>query len=216
MCTNFIPTRNSEWVKSTFGVPLPPDYPEGAYPGYLAPIVLKGRKSDKTACGLARFGLIPAWAKDEKIGRHTYNARSETVASKPSFRSAWAKGQFALVLVDAFFEPNYETGKAVRWRIETADRLPFAIAALWDRWVNAKGEPVVSFTMLTINADAHPIMRQFHKPADEKRTPVVIPKAKYETWLSSGGSESMTFLSLGQMPELISQLDGNMGQLALR
>jgi len=209
VCTNFIPTRNSEWVKSTFGVPLPSDYPEQTYPGYLAPIVLKGRKSGKTACGLARFGLIPAWAKDEKIGRHTYNARSETVGSKPSFRSAWARGQFALVIVDAFFEPNYGTGKAVRWRIEAADREPFAIAALWDRWVNPQGEPVVSFTMLTINADTHPVMRQFHKPADEKRTPVVISKEKYDAWLSSETVEVATFLSLGQMPNLLSQADKN-------
>jgi len=209
LCTNFIPTRNSEWVKSTFGAPLPSDYPAETYPGYTAPIVLKGRKSGKTACGLARFGLIPAWAKDEKIGRHTYNARSETVTAKPSFRSAWAKGQFALVLVDAFFEPNYETGKAVRWRIEAADRGPFAIAALWDRWVNPKGEPVVSFTMLTINADTHPVMRQFHKPADEKRTPVVISKEKYGAWLSSETIEAATFLSLGQMPNLLSRVDKN-------
>ncbi len=204
MCTNFIPTRNSEWVKSTFGVPLPSGYPAEAYPGYLAPIVLRGRKSDKTACGLARFGLIPAWAKDEKICRHTYNARSETVGSKPSFRSAWAKGQFALVLVDAFFEPNYETDHAVRWRIETADRLPFAIAALWDRWVNPKGEPVVSFTMLTINADSHPVMRQFHKPADEKRTPVVISKEKYDSWLSAEPAGAVKLINLIDTPRLTS------------
>jgi len=170
----------------------------------LAPIVLKGRKSGKTACGLARFGLIPAWAKDEKIGRHTYNARSETVTSKPSFRSAWAKGQFALVLVDAFFEPNYETGKAVRWRIEAADRAPFAIAALWDRWVNPKGEPVVSFTMLTINADTHPVMRQFHKPADEKRTPVVISKEKYDAWLSAEPAGAVKLINLIDTPRLTS------------
>ena len=204
MCTNFIPTRNSEWVKSTFGVPLPSGYPEEAYPGYLAPIVLRSRKSDKTACGLARFGLIPAWAKDEKIGRHTYNARSETVASKPSFRAAWAKGQFALVLVDAFFEPNYQTGKAVRWRIEAADRLPFAIAALWDRWDNPKGESVVSFTMLTINADTHPVMRQFHKPADEKRTPVLISKVNYDAWLKVESTEAIRLINLTEMPRLTS------------
>jgi len=209
LCTNFIPTRNSQWAKSAFGVPLPSDYPEQTYPGYLAPIVLKGRKSARTACGLARFGLIPAWAKDEKIGRHTYNARTETVSSKPSFRSAWAKGQFALVLVEAFFEPNYETGKAVRWRIEAADQIPFAIAALWDRWISPKGEPVVSFTMLTINADTHPVMRQFHRPADEKRTPVVISKENYDAWLSSETVEAEKFLSLGQMPELVSESHKN-------
>lgn len=79
MCTNFTPTRKAPWVKEHFGVDLPTsDYPLEAYPGYAAPIVVKSHSSGRVACGLARFGLIPSWAKDAKISRHTYNARSET------------------------------------------------------------------------------------------------------------------------------------------
>ena len=119
--------------------------------------------------------LIPSWAKDAKISRHTYNARSETVAEKPSYRTAWRKRQFCLVLADNFYEPNYGTGKAVRWGIQTEDSNPFGIAGLWDKWTEpATGEVVVSFSMLTVNADAHPVMCQFHKTGDEKRTPVII------------------------------------------
>jgi putative SOS response-associated peptidase YedK len=109
--------------------------------------------------------LIPSWAKDDKISRHTYNARSETAAEKPSYRHAWRQSQVGLVLADNFYEPSYASGKAVRWKIELASGDPFGIACLWERWTDpASGELVVSFSMLTVNADAHPVMRQFHKP----------------------------------------------------
>jgi len=102
---------------------MPSGIPEEAYPGYLAPVVVKSRQSERVACGLARFGLIPGWAKDDKISRHTYNARSETAAEKPSYRTAWRQRQFGLLLVDNFYEPSYESGKAVRWKIELASEL---------------------------------------------------------------------------------------------
>lgn len=109
MCTNFTPTRNGQWAKEHFGVDLPvSDYPSEAYPGYAAPIVVRSHQTGRVACGLARFGLIPPWAKDYKNGRHTYNARSETVATKPS----------------------YVTGKAERWKIELETKEPFGIASI--------------------------------------------------------------------------------------
>jgi len=146
MCINFTPTQNREWVKATLGVELPSGYPPEVFPGYLAPIAVRSHKSGRVACGLANFGLIPDWAKDDKIGRHTYNARSETVTEKPSYRTAWRQQQFGLVLVDNFYEPSYESGKAVRWKISLASGDPFGIACLWDRWTDpASGELVVSF-----------------------------------------------------------------------
>lgn len=185
MCTNFTPTRKADWVIQHFGVGLPAaDYPAEAYPGFAAPLVVQSHQTGRVACGLARFGLIPGWAKDSKIGRHTYNARSETAATKPSYRTAWRQRQFGIALVDNFFEPNYETGKAVRWKIGTQDGEPFGIACLWDRWTDpASGEIVASFSMLTVNADQHPVMRRFHKESDEKRTPVVLAKEQYLDWL---------------------------------
>ena len=81
-----------------FGVDLPIGFPDESYPGFNAPLVVKSHKTGRLACGLARFGLIPAWAKDEKISRHTYNARSETAAEKPSYRTPWRQRQFGLTL----------------------------------------------------------------------------------------------------------------------
>lgn len=121
MCTNYTPTRNQKWVAQHVGADLPSEpYPAEAFPGYAAPIALVGRQGN-AQCRLARFGLVPHWAKDATLGRKTYNARTETVAEKPSYRTAWRKRQFAIALLDDFFEPNWETGRAVRWRIKRAD-----------------------------------------------------------------------------------------------
>lgn len=187
----------------SFGVEPPTGFPVESYPGFAAPLVVKSHQTNRVACGLARFGLIPAWAKEDKISRHTYNARSETAAEKPSYRSAWRQRQYGLVLVDDFYEPNYESGKAVRWKIELASGEPFGIAYLWDRWTDpATGELIVSFSMLTINADEHPVMCQFHKPGDEKRTPVIISPELHDTWLSADHNQAVKLMNWLHMPAL--------------
>jgi putative SOS response-associated peptidase YedK len=207
MCINFTSTRNNPWVKEHFEVDLPAgDYPPEAYPGYLAPLVVKSHQTGRVACGLAKFGLIPSWAKDDKISRHTYNARSETVHEKPSYRAAWKQRRYGIALVDNFFEPNYVTGKAQRWRIELASHEPFGIASIWDTWTDPNtGELVTSFSMLTINADEHPVMNQFHKPGDEKRTPVILAPSQFHEWLSADPSHAAEMMNWQQMPALVSQ-----------
>ncbi len=205
MCTNFVPTQNTVWVKEQFDVDLPFPFPLESYPGYLAPIVLRHPKTDVT-CGLAKFGLIPHWAKDETFGRHTYNARAETVSEKPSYRTPWKKQQYCLVLADSFFEPNYESGKAVRWEIKRGDLEPMAIASIYDSWLDKEsGEWVTSFSMLTINADTHPVMNRFHKAGDEKRTPVVLRPENFQKWLSATPVVAKEMMSLDVLPELVSQ-----------
>ena len=185
---------------------MPLEFPVESYPGFASPIVVQSRQTQRVAVGLAKFGLIPAWAKDDKIARHTYNARSETVSQKPSFRTAWRNRQFGLVLCDNFFEPNYESGRAVRWKIERADQQPFGIACLWDRWTDpTSGELIVSFSMLTVNADEHVVMNQFHKPGDEKRTPVIISPAYHGDWLGADLADAAAWMSWQHMPALVAK-----------
>lgn len=208
MCTNFTPTRNGQWVKEHFGVDLPTsDYPVEAYPAYAAPIVVKSHQNGRVACGLARFGLIPSWAKDDKISRHTYNARSETVHEKPSYRNAWRQRRYGIALLDNFYEPNYVTGKAERWKIELETKEPFGIASIWDTWTDpTSGELVTSFSMLTVNADEHPVMKQFHKLGDEKRTPVVLAPNQFDEWLSADLANAIGMMNWDKMSPLISQI----------
>jgi putative SOS response-associated peptidase YedK len=196
MCTNFTPTKTNGWVTAHFGVDLPiQTYPQESFPGYSAPIVVQSHNTGRIACGLARFGLIPSWAKDDKISRHTYNARSESAAVKPSYRAAWRNRQYGLVLVDNFYEPCYETGKAVRTQIRLESEEPFAIACLWDRWIQPEtGESVASFSMLTVNADQHPVMKRFHRLGDEKRTPVIVPESTYRDWLGASVEQAVQLM----------------------
>ena len=176
------------------------DYPVEAYPGYAAPLVVKSHQTGRVACGLARFGLIPSWAKDDKISRHTYNARSETVGEKPSYRTAWRQRRYGIALLDNFYEPSYITGKAERWKIELESSEPFGIASIRDTWTDpTSGELVTSFSMLTVNADEHPVMKQFHRAGDEKRTPVVLTAFQFMDWLGSNENTASEMMNVKNM-----------------
>jgi len=178
MCANYRPSSR----ETLAALPLPPpDFAyEEAYPGSVVPIVTNFAPRLWVP---AAFGLIPSWAKDTKIVRSTYNARAETVGEKPSFRSAWQHGQLCIIPAEVLYEPCYETGRAMRWAIRRADGKPMGIAGLWEQKLDDTGEPTWSMTMLTINADDHPLMRRFHKPGDEKRSVVILPDDAWGDWL---------------------------------
>lgn len=185
MCIHFTATRNEAWVRKSLGTGLPEGFAADVFPGYVAPIARLDETKQSVVTRSARFGLIPHWAKDATIGRKTYNARSETVAEKPSYRTPWRKRQFAIALLEDFYEPCWETGKAVPWRIRRTDGEPMGVASLWDQWVEPQtGEVVESFTMLTVNADGHPVMGRFHRPGDEKRSVVVLEPEQFRDWMA--------------------------------
>lgn len=194
MCVNYTPPRPSLLNRMT-GVEVQSEYPAEAFPGYAAPIIRATENNSALHVDLAAFGLIPSWSKDRLIGRRTYNARSETVAEKPSYRTAWRKRQFCLVPMERFFEPCWETGKSVRWSIHRQGNELFTVAGIWDSWTDrASGEIVESFSMLTINADGHPVMGRFHRPGDEKRSLVVVPQQAWGDWLGASTDEAQRML----------------------
>lgn len=171
------------------------------WPGYLGSFIWRPKEADygdeavpERAGQAGIFGLVPHWANDLKLARHTYNARSETVAEKPSFRDAWKKARHCIIPAQAFYEPDWRSGKAVPTRIERADGRPMGIAGLWDSWKDPSGNWLHSYTMLTINADQHELMCQFHKPTDEKRMVVILPEAAYDDWLKADAAHSAEFL----------------------
>ncbi len=194
MCTNYEPYLEAEFARK-FGVALPPvDFKRETYPGYIAPVVRNiVRRNDETPAGLecipARFGLVPTWAKPEDVERPTlkfatYNARVETIGQLPSFKHAWRNRRFCLIPVQSFYEPCWETGRAVRWKMALASGEPFALAGLWERW-QRDDKIVDSFTMLTVNADDHAVMKRMHRPGDEKRMPVLLPAEDWAHWLDA-------------------------------
>jgi putative SOS response-associated peptidase YedK len=208
MCSNFQPIKKTHnaWVKQHFDCELPnSDWREEAYPTYPAPFVYLDE--GKPRCELAQFGLVPHWATDKKkFGLRTYNARSETVHEKPSYRNAWKERRFGLALMESFYEPNWETGKAVRWSIKRSDGQPIAVASIWERITDMDtGEIIHSFSMLTINAEGHEVMKHFHKPQDEKRSIVVLNDSEYIPWLHANHEKAKALLLLAPFRFLISE-----------
>ena len=202
MCSHYQALKEQDKYRRCFGVEPPADlYKFDVWPGYVGAFIRRHPHADvgdeavperEALTGL--YGLVPHWSRDTTICRHTYNARSETVAVKPSFRDAWRKGHRCIIAADAFFEPDWRSGKAVPTRISGADGEPLGIAGLWSAWKSPGQGLVQSFTMLTINADQHPLMRLLHKPTDEKRMVVILPADRYQDWLEAPIEGSMAFM----------------------
>ena len=135
---------------------------------------------------LFQWGLIPFWAKDEKkadeIRFHTFNARAESVFEKPSYRSS-IKNKRCLVLVDGFYEWREVSGKKYPYYIRLADKKAFALAGIWDRWVNKATEEVRNtFSIITTRANA--LLEKIHNI--KKRMPVVLRRADERRWIREG------------------------------
>jgi putative SOS response-associated peptidase YedK len=124
-----------------------------------------------------RWGLIPSWAKDPKVGLRSFNARADSVATKPLFRNAFQRRRL-LVPVSGFYEwqavPDRKA-KQPHW-FTRADEEPVVFAGLWEWWRSPEGEEIYSATIIT--TDAGPDMEQIHH-----RQPVVLESETWERWL---------------------------------
>lgn len=190
MCTSYRPATRSQLTEA-FQAPLfdERDYPSETYQDYLSPIIRAtgngGRRSDLANFAMTPKRHIPAGIKPWS----SMNCRTESVGEKRSFAAHWRNGNFALCPMRAFFEPSWETGRAVRWRIEMSDGAPFAVAALWRAWRETDGSDSLAMTLLTINADEHALLGKMHRPPaagepPDKRSLVIIQSKDYDAWLN--------------------------------
>lgn len=202
MCSHYEAVTHDARLKRWFGCEAPANAGvTDVWPVYKALFVRRPREADagdeavpEREALLGQFGLVPHWAKDEKFGRRTFNARRETAATLPSFRDAWRKGYRCIIPAEAIYEPDWRSGKAVATRITRADGQPMGIAGLWSWWKSPAGEELLSFAMLTINAQEHSLMRNFHKPGDEKRMVVILPAERFTDWLVAKPDDAMEFM----------------------
>ena len=136
-----------------------------------------------------RWGLIPFWAKDAKIGYRMINARGETVAEKPSFRTALRKRR-CLILADGFYEWQKLGGKQKRpMRIVLKSGEPFAFAGLWETWKDPEGEMVKSCTIITTAAN------DFLRPIHD-RMPVILPRESESFWMDKEIDDPLALASV--------------------
>ena len=122
-----------------------------------------------------RWGLIPSWAREASIGSRMINARAETVAEKPSFRTALRRRR-CLVLADGFYEWRRTSAGKRPMRITMASGEPFAFAGLWDTWRDPQDEAVTSCTIIT--TVANDLLRPIHD-----RMPVILQRDQEDLWL---------------------------------
>jgi putative SOS response-associated peptidase YedK len=182
MCGRFTLTATTEALNQLFplfaDLELEPRYNIAPSQPILAVRVRPGTQ-DLEAVRL-RWGLVPSWAKDLKIGYKLINARADTAAEKPSFRSAFRQ-RHCLILADGFYEwKKLEAKKKQPYLFRLKSGLPFAFAGLWEKWTGPENV-VESCTILT--TDANDLTRPMHD-----RMPVMVEPGNYQNWLRTLGT----------------------------
>jgi len=175
MCGRYTLTADQEALQVALGVEglVHPHPRYNIAPTQEVPVVVapQGRPRGATL----RWGLVPFWAKDPSMGNRMINARSETAAEKPSFRTPFRRSR-CLIPADGFFEWRKEQGGKVPFWIHMEDEEPFTMAGLWDRWKDPDGKELLTFTILTTEPN------EFLRPIHD-RMPVILAPSERERWL---------------------------------
>lgn len=203
MCNRYVSPDEAE-LERTWQVGARDHWRGGSvFPRKLGPFVRASADGGRELV-VGQWGLIPFFAKTAKLAYSTNNARSEELASKATFRTPWKDGKRCIIPALWFDEPNWESGKNVWWSFRRADGQPWGLAGLWNTWRDKEsGELVESYTMLTLNADAHPLMNRMHKPdpklgpdQQDKRSVVALEPADWDTWLRAPAEEAQGLIRL--------------------
>jgi putative SOS response-associated peptidase YedK len=193
MCTRYVSPEAGDMERAWHIGGRTPWKGGEVYPNYQGPFVRAARddagRSRELVIG--QWSLLPWFAKERKLKFPTANARSEELSAKASYKQPWARGQRCVIPASAFYEPCWESGRHVPWRFTRADGDPWGLAGLWSTWTDpSTGELVESYTMLTINADGHPLMGRMHRPdpdrppeMQDKRSVVPIELEDVDPWL---------------------------------
>ena len=172
MCGHFYDIHDIDDITSRFrvdrprGLSLPLRY--NVAPSQSVPVIRV--EDDKRELTLMRWGLIPHWAKDEKIGYKMINARAETVREKPSYRDAYASRRL-IVPVSGFYEWKRDGAHKQPFAIRHPDQSPLAFAGLWGTW-----HDLDTFTIVTTDANAD--MQVIHD-----RMPLILSPEQIDEWL---------------------------------
>jgi len=177
MCGRFTLATPPEIVAEFFELTAAPDLSPryNIAPTQPAPAILLTPERAQRLFRPLRWGLIPSWARDPTIGNRMINARAETVAEKPAFRSAFRQRR-CLVVSDGFYEWKKGPGRKQPFYIRMRDDRPFAFAGLWEHWEADDGTGIESCALLTTQPNE--VLRPIHD-----RMPVILDRANYDLWL---------------------------------
>ncbi|GAB4263637.1 MAG: SOS response-associated peptidase [Candidatus Promineifilaceae bacterium] len=183
MCGRFALFESGEKIAEAFGLnaadtavlanhPLEPRYNIAPTQPVLA---VRLSKEGRRELAVMQWGLVPAWSKDPQIGARMINARAETVAEKPSFRTAF-KRRRCIIPASGFYEWQKTAGGKQPVFIHAADKSPLGLAGLWEIWQGGDGSYLESCTIITTSPNT--LMRPIHN-----RMPVILEPEDYATWL---------------------------------
>ena len=177
MCGRYASSRGADDLAAHFRVEEPPE--EALPPSWNVaptdPVAAVLERDGRRLLRVVRWGLVPSWAKDPKVGSRFINARRETVRDKPAFRAAFARRR-CLLPADGYYEWTAEGGRKQPWYLTSRDGSPLAMAGLYEVWRSPAGDLLWTATVLTTEA------------ADETghihdRTPLLVPEGDWRRWL---------------------------------
>lgn len=177
MCGRFSQTASPAEIAQQFSVPDPPlcSPRYNIAPAQSVAAMRVDPSSTVRTLVMLRWGLIPSWAKDPKIGHQCINAKAETVAEKPSFRSAFKKRR-CLIIATGFYEWQVQGRTKQPIWIGLQSKRPFGFAGLWEQWQPPEGAPLETYTIITTEPNDR--MAPIHH-----RMPVILAPTSYDQWL---------------------------------
>ncbi len=176
MCGRYVLTANPQVIQQAFDLDVVPDQMQARYNIAPSQPVAVIANDDPKALTFFRWGLIPSWAKDPSIGNRMINARSETLAEKPSFRAAY-KRRRCLIPANGFYEWTKRGKSKVPMFVHLKDQELFAFAGLWESWHDPDGGEIRTCTIIT--TEPNEVVKPLHH-----RMAVILHESDYDMWLS--------------------------------
>lgn len=189
MCGRFTANVKKKDLEEEWNLAVPPEFRPryNIAPSQVAGVITNKQPSDLS---LFRWGLIPSWAKDPVIGNKMINARVETLHEKPSFRKLVQTAR-CLIPATSWFEWMQDKSRQP-FAIKLKNAKLFALAGLWDTWIDANGQKVNTFTIITTEAAEN--IRHIHE-----RMPLVVPKEQQHDWLTNNADAAAIATKTGQL-----------------
>lgn len=182
MCGRYTLAADAELIEGRFGVQLMglPRIPRYNVAPTQDVLTIAGQGPRRA--GMMRWGLVPSWAKDISVGNRMINARAETLAKRPAFRTALQRRR-CLVVADGFYEWASVGNHRIPMRFTLKPGEPFAFAGLWERWKAPSGEDIFSCTIITTGPND--VMQPVHD-----RMPVILSREAESLWLEADAQDT--------------------------
>jgi putative SOS response-associated peptidase YedK len=195
MCGRYTVAVDPQLLAERFNVALPDDVEPRYNVAPSQPVMtVTQRSTGRRELLIARWGLVPHWAKEPKVGFKMINARAETLAEKSTYRQLLTRGR-CLILADGFYEWRLDPdGKKRPVRYALDDGAPFGFAGLWTIWRDPESkEPLFTCTIVTTSAN------ELVAPVHD-RMPVILPRESEEAWLDRELPAEQALALLGPYP----------------